>query len=745
MPSDSLLGLYHPWRDNSFEGFMPGKFPTKNPLITDPILQTYPWKLQSVESFKNKLAPLWNPYSFAGQPLLSNVQSAPFQIFNITFFALPFNVAWGVNIILPLLATGGFMFFLLKNLGLSSAASAFGAFILPFTGFYVAWMTWGTVTTTAVWLPLILLCISKITKKISAGFFLLLTIAVSQTILSGHPQTAFYSLVASALFLIFTQVQKKNFPSAAIITFAIILGCLISSVQVLPAIEFSNLSARNTDQGYYQGREDWFIPPKHLIQLLAPDYFGNPATYNYWGVWNYAEFVSFIGIMPLSFALLAMASKKNHDKKYFFITLVAISLLFGLQNPISKIIYQQNIPFISSFQPSRIIFLLVFALSALTAFGLDYFLKGKPKKILLVSPLSIFLVLLTVFAFTYLNPEIFPKAGNIDAYRVAIRNLILPLATVLVVMAIFTLRIYKFSSYFLIAAIFTVSAFELFRFADKFTPYSKTSWIFPETATTSFLKAQEKPFRVMTTDSRIMPPNTSSVYRIESINGYDPLYLADYAKFITVLESHNPHQEAGSFNRIITPQNYKSPLVNLLNVKYILSFSEIKNENFEKVFEEGETKVFKNNGSMPRAFFVDEVIKANSKEDEYSKLLDNNFDFSKTATSREMSLPENGGDKSLSIESYRDQFVSLKTKTSQDSALVLTNVYYPGWKVYIDEKETKIYPADSIFQMVLVARGEHAIHFKYQPKTFYNGLALTAGGTFITIVMFSLLWLKKYR
>ncbi len=101
IPSDSLLGLYHPWRDNSYQGYNPEKFPVKNPLITDPILQTYPWRFISIENIKHLNFPLWNPYSFSGQPLLANVQSAPFGILNIIFLVLPFKASWIVQIILP--------------------------------------------------------------------------------------------------------------------------------------------------------------------------------------------------------------------------------------------------------------------------------------------------------------------------------------------------------------------------------------------------------------------------------------------------------------------------------------------------------------------------------------------------------------------------------------------------------------------------------------------------------------------
>ena len=50
IPADSLLGLYLPFRDQAREGYDPGRFPTKNPLVTDPVLQIYPWKKLTIEN-----------------------------------------------------------------------------------------------------------------------------------------------------------------------------------------------------------------------------------------------------------------------------------------------------------------------------------------------------------------------------------------------------------------------------------------------------------------------------------------------------------------------------------------------------------------------------------------------------------------------------------------------------------------------------------------------------------------------
>ena len=86
IPSDTIIGLYHPFRDLYAKNY-PNGIPYKNFLITDPVRQQYPWRHLATESEKHLQLPLWNPYSFAGTPLLDNFQTAAFlPVKYVTFY-----------------------------------------------------------------------------------------------------------------------------------------------------------------------------------------------------------------------------------------------------------------------------------------------------------------------------------------------------------------------------------------------------------------------------------------------------------------------------------------------------------------------------------------------------------------------------------------------------------------------------------------------------------------------------------
>src|SRR3989338_11019921 len=135
MPADNIVGLYHPFRDLYAKDY-PNGIPYKNFLLTDPIRQQYPWRELAISLQKKLEAPLWNPYSLAGTPLLANFQSAIFYPFNILFFLLPFPLAWGALIVLEILLAGIFLYLYLNHLRLNRWASILGAITFAFSGFF---------------------------------------------------------------------------------------------------------------------------------------------------------------------------------------------------------------------------------------------------------------------------------------------------------------------------------------------------------------------------------------------------------------------------------------------------------------------------------------------------------------------------------------------------------------------------------------------------------------------------------
>lgn len=722
-PGDNLIGLYHPYRD-FFSSIFPLGYPYKNSLITDPFLQIFPWKYISVLEFKNLSLPLWNPYSFSGYPLLANFQSGVFFPLNYLLFSGDIN-AWSLFVLLQIPLSITFSYLFLKKIQLSTCASIFGSICFSLSGYSVGWLEWGNIGYIFALMPGVLYLILLNFEKLTRTRIILLYFSVVLIILTGHLQFAFYSLIIIQSFILFNFFLSKKNHTTILIEIIFILSVIFTSFQLIPTLEFIVNSNRSADISFY-GQKDWFIPIQHFISFVSPDFFGTPARQNYWGVWNHLEFNLSFSITGLIFALSALWFNK---KAVFFIFLLIISLIFAIENPISKVIYTTNIPFLSSAQPSRLIYVIIFSLSCLGAIGLDKFVKHQEsKKSILISLSFLFIFVFSIFFILKFNFKLFNPIDLEKDFTTAIRNLIFPLIIIVVSVGIITSTYFKLTPKKIASLLVVFLAFgELSLYFFRFTPVSNSEMFYPNTKITEFLKHDSGVFRVATTDDRILPPNISGVYGIQSPEGYDPLYPKNYADLISLIETGKNEQIL--FNRILRPKNINSSLYGLLNVKYILSFDKELNDQ-QPIFSEGLTNVFINKNYLERAFVVYKIISAVNENDSKNKLLSDDFNPDQEAVvfglDNHTFATNQASDTNANaiIESYASNTVKLKVTTPSKAMLILTDNYFPGWRVKVNGVESKVLRANHTFRGVEIPGGDSEVVFYYAPNSFKIGLVI---------------------
>ncbi len=728
IPSDTIIGLYHPFRDLHAKDY-PNGIPFKNFLITDPVRQQYPWKNLATDLEKRFELPLWNPYNLEGTPLLANHQSSPFYPLNILLFVLPFEYGWSILILLQPILAGFFLYFYLNNLKLNTYSCLLGAISFAFCGFSVAWLEWGTIIHTALWLPLVLLSIDKLVSHLTDSrilnnkviyWSLIFIFSLSSSLLAGHLQTFFYLSLLSVFYFIFRFLQngasKKIFFIFVFLSFFIVL---LTAIQWLPIIKFISLSARGIDQNWMQ--VGWFIPWQNLIQFIAPDFFGNPATLNYWGVWNYAEFIGYIGILPLIMAFFALFQRRD-KLVLFFGSIFFLSLIFSLPTFFALVPFQLQIPFLSTAQPTRLLFLSDFSLAVLSAFGTDLLINDREKRKIIYPLIFVFIILicLWVFAFFKFGSSFGISLENIN---VAKRNLYTPtllFITISIILFIYTFVNNKKLQTISLILLLIITCVELLRFAGKFTPFTNSEYLFPQTKSLSFLQNQPGQFRIMTTDDRILPPNFSIMYRLQTVEGYDPLYLLREGELIAASERGKPDiRSPFGFNRIITPHNFDTHLIDLIGVKYVLSLSDIKSSKLQKVFEEGQTKIYENKNAYSRIFFVNKILSAKNKNEAIALLFDQKDNLKDTAVVENWQSKKNAyAAGAASIVEYKENRVDISVQNKDDAFLVLTDTYYPTWHAKVCAVngescvETKIYQTDYNFRGIVIPRGKHKLIFE---------------------------------
>ncbi len=723
VPSDTLVGLYHPWRD-LYAQTNPRGVPFKNFLITDPIRQQIPWRKTAIDTWKSGHIPGWNPYTFGGVPLDANIQAAALYPLNILFIFLPFSIAWTMLIMIQPLIAGLLLYAYLRHSNLGVWASAVGAIAWSFCGFSIAWLTWGTIVQTAMWIPLLLLCIDQLLRiestRHNRNRWIVVTIMTLFFMVSaGHSQVMLYGIVLSIAYALVRTyaihhtrpLQKKSLVRLIGVGF---IGLCVCAPIWLPQLSFLPHTTRllhTTDHSPV----GWFVPWQHLVQFIAPDFFGNPATLNYWGVWNYGEFIGYIGMVPLLLALVALSGA---GRTRFWALTLAVALFFMLPHPITEFLRTLEIPLVGTLQPTRLMMIIDLALCILAAYGVEKVQREDISSANAARLVGVVLVALWGGILIYSMKTISPEW--IEKIQVAKHNLLLPTLVYLGAIVLFGAA-KKLSPRYrthIWTLLLILTIFDLFRFGWKFTPFTSSEYFFPKTKIIEFLQKQPKPFRIASIDDRIMPPNVSSWYGIETIEGYDPLVSARFENFLVASERGKAdlHRPTG-FNRIYTIRNLTSPLFPLLNVRYVLSLEKITSAQWSLVFQEGETYVYQNNLLVPRVYLAGriEVLKDTSAQSQIQSLFSQSGNDLPALVEHPisvLSLPLTA-DESAAITAYEPNRITIQTKTINPRLLVFLNSFDAKWQARIDTKKASIIHVNYLFMGVVVPAGSHTLQLVY--------------------------------
>ena len=728
-PSTYLVNNFPPWSASY-------GMPVKNNAMPDVITQIFPWKKLTIDTWKSGNVPLWNPYSFSGTPHAANYQSAVFSPMNL-LFVLPFIDAWSLLILLQPLLAGLGMYGFLSTLKRSKSASVLGAVGFMFCGFITTWMAYGTLGYAVLTLPYICWCIASDFRKTSRLARILVSFFIAFSFVSGHFQMSLYVFCASLLFLSYETYAKKDFRKGIILLLYCFGGLLLVAPQLWLTFDAYNASTRSTS--FIQGE---IIPWKYFITAFVPDFFGNPVTRNDW-FGHYAEWSSYVGIIPLLFAYLSLIRGLKGYKKYFFL-LAAISLAFAYPTPLNDLMFRLKIPVISTSAASRIIVLFSFAFAALSSFGFDE-LRGQwiAKRyrsyvwfsgIVLVLFLGIWTMLLLFrpFAAEYIT--------------IAKRNLLLPsLLAVSMLGAVFLgyIRNNKVRS-LIILSVIGLTCFDMYRFAVKWIPFEPKEYIYPRVDSISFLQNKTKTARVFGNIGN----EVGAVFSLPLAEGYDAMYQGRYGEFINIASLGVITPGVRSVVELDKNGLYTKDVLQLLGIRYIYHrlsdgnniwvfpyWKYLEDGMMQSIYKDGQYEILEYPGSFPRAYLASSYVTQTDNQKIIDTLFSPDFDRRNTLVLEEKPTIEPlPGPGTAEITMYKPTIVQVRTESQEPKLLYVSDVYDLGWNVTVDGVKSRLYRADYDFRAVSIPAGSHTVEFTYLPKSFLWGICITIITAVIIIV-----------
>jgi len=173
---------------------------------------------------------------------------------------------------------------------------------------------------------------------------------------------------------------------------------------------------------------------------------------------------------------------------------------------------------------------------------------------------------------------------------------------------------------------------------------------------------------------------------------------------------------------------------------------------YPKVFEEGKVSVYENKDVYPRAFWVGKY-EIWPEDKVLPRLQSRDFDPQKTVILEEnpgveLSSTQKTSPAKVEITSYQNEKITLSVNAPADGFLVLSEIYYPGWKAKVDGKEEKIYQADYILRAVYLPKGTHQVEFVFDPQSLKWG-ALISLAALLAVLALGFLqswrWWRKRR
>ncbi len=695
--------------------------PVKNGAMPDVTDQIYPWRYFTIETLLKGQIPFWNPNSFAGNPHLANVQSAVLSPFNVLFFILPFIDGWSMLILLQPLIAGLGMYLFMRSLSVEKAGAVLSSITFMFCGFIVVWMAYGTLSMAIALLPLTLYAIERIYQRFSFRFGILLSFCIAASSFSGHFQTSLYLLILSACYFLFKFIKDRDRKKAFAVLAFLLLGLGVSLLQIIPAIQLY-LHAVRSEIFISSGG----IPAQYLVTLFAPDFFGNPVTRNDW-FGQYAEWASFIGIVPFVLVMFSLRLLKNKTILFFWIVAV-VSLLLAIQSPILNILGQLRIPVLSTSTPSRIIVLTSFSLAVLSGFGLhslyQMLQKRNTKKIIPVF-LSVGGLLVLIWALL-----LFFNVLPADKLTIARRNTFLPsfLFIALGGLTFLSIIFHKKKIFYLLpAAILLIASFDSLRFAQKWMPFDPKQLVYPDVPVIAAMQKHIGYGRYFGN----LGAQVATYYNLPSIEGYDPLYSQRYGEFIQTATTGKFTPAMRSVAMLERNGLYTDRVLDTLGVTLI--FHPIadteqswaypvwkEQQRYTRIYTDGKFQLFRNNDAInrPTLYYKYEII--SDKEKMLKRFYSQDFYYRDTLLLEEKPELESentvsqSARKTARIVSSSPSRITIQAETEAPALLFLSDNYYPRWQARVNGKMRKIYRADYTFRAVVVPKGKSTVEFYYQ-------------------------------
>lgn len=760
-------------------------------------LQFVPWRAYAWEILRSGHLPLWNSLNGMGAPLLANYQSAFLYPPNWLLFVLQAIggvewAAWGQAVLVSAhLAWAGLgNARLARRLEMGGLSQTIAGLAYGLSTYLVSRAGFLSLCTAAAWLPWVILGVTNL-RSISGeqadnkGLFrvnlrpvLVLTFYLAMQLLAGHAQITWYTWLLSFIWggvwgWFLTERGSRvaeTLGRLGLLTVALFLAVMLAAVQLFPTAEYLRESYRS-NQVDFDFAMTYSFWPWRLLTLVAPNMFGNPAHGDYWGYGNYWEDAIYIGLLPLLMALTGAFGWVTHLKKdkrlrdsshsknglviiplLSLLLVISFILALGRNTPIFPWLYR-HVPTFDMFNaPTRFSLWGIFALALLAGYGIERWKRPTGRglywtRLAIAASVS---VSLGAGLAGYLVKDIRPTFLSATAWA-GVWGVGVGLLTLLAPVgngqgggnsAAINSRPLSHPIWSLLVTLFVAA--DLLWANWGLNPTIERSFYSERSSSEVAFRGRvylpskveyglkfDRFMRFDTFDPNedwndlraVLLPNLNLLDGIASVNNFDPLLPGRYVRWMKGLE-----QIEGS--RL-------HELLILMGVNYVVNIDETSPSGVR----------FDHLGIAKELRWVPCARMVGNGDKAWEMIFSGQVDFDKevvieqTASERipDLGCAQARSDVDISEVSRYPDALRVKIRSMDEGWLVWSEVWYPGWRAFLDGEGVPILRANYLFQAVRVAPGEHEVFFVYRPTAFYAGAALSL----LTMALLFVAWIKS--
>ncbi|HTB10413.1 MAG TPA: YfhO family protein [Bryobacteraceae bacterium] len=670
--------------------------------------------------------PLWDPYSWTGQPLFGQAQPGAAYPINWLLFWMPLDHGWLRQdvlhwwYVLVHYLAGLSCYALCRDLGRSRLASVLGGIVYSLAG-YVAYTDSPQMLHGAVWAPLVFLYVFRaergerpVASAVLSGFFLGVAWLVGH-----HQMQIFLSLAVAGVWAwIGVRSQKSGVRIARLALLAFMMTGITSAFQTLPAAEYGRQAVRwvgaDEPQGLgatvpYSVHAQYAMKPISLIGIFVAGM-------------EHGPYDPFCGVVALTFGILGAILwwKKRYVRWLATVALCGIVFALGANSVFHGMFYALA-PLVEKARvPEAATVLFAVGVATLAAFGLD-----GVREIAAIRHVDT-----NVDAASL---EARATSTKIAAWILAGFGVVLGLAcllffaakiavdgrlviTALCAILAACLLIARFSPLAVSIAAIGLVLFELGNVTDyDLAPTDRSTHPYLYKLAEHYDLAALVGGSRIVYDNSAIPYNIGDWYGIEALNAYAasvPARLWQHAVFSARVQD-------------------------IMGIRYYLGLTPQRQDLREVYRGRSGVKVFENAQAFPRAWAVHDALRVEDSKQARAMLEDPGFDAARKVFTIGENPPKLAAcdNDDVAIARHEPNYVAIKAAMSCRGMVILTDTWFPGWQATVDGRPAAIEKAYGAFRGVVVEAGNHSIEMRYRPWSVFAGAFLTGLATLVALYM----------